>query len=172
MARLEEAEHGDLDKAREWLMRAGEALPDPAWVCDSCGALASEWQPRCGACDAYDGLAWHTPPRVPIAVAAAAELVTPEAPEAPEAETAAILPAEPVEVVTNGGDSTRRQATERASPWRWFPPRPQSMWSRKPSSPRRPAGRARNLLRAHLPTQCAGVARVLRTLALRAPTEV
>jgi HemY protein len=115
MARLEEAEHGDLDKAREWLMRAGEALPDPAWVCDSCGALASEWQPRCGACDAYDGLAWHTPPRVPIAVAAAAELVTPEAPEAPEAETAAILPAEPVEVVTNGGDSTP-PATGEAGP--------------------------------------------------------
>jgi HemY protein len=115
MARLEEAEHGDLDKAREWLMRAGEALPDPAWVCDSCGALASEWQPRCGACDAYDGLAWHTPPRVPIAVAAAAELVTPESPESPVSGEAPILPAEPVEVVTNGGDSTP-PATGEAGP--------------------------------------------------------
>jgi HemY protein len=97
MARLEEAEHGDLDKAREWLMRAGEALPDPAWVCDSCGALAREWQPRCGACDAYDGLAWHTPPRVPLETPVAGVVTQEPAP--------AILPAEPVEVLTNGGDS-------------------------------------------------------------------
>ncbi len=95
MARLEESEHGDLDTAREWLMRAGGALPDPAWVCDGCGALAREWQPRCGACDAYDGLAWHTPPRVPVETPVA-ELVTQEP---------AVLPAEPVEVLTNGEDA-------------------------------------------------------------------
>ena len=95
MARLEESEHGDLDKAREWLMRAGEALPDPAWVCDSCGALAREWQPRCGACDAYDGLAWHTPPRVPLETPVAGLV----------AQEPAILAAEPVEVLTNGEDA-------------------------------------------------------------------
>jgi HemY protein len=101
MARLEESEHGNLDKAREWLMRAGEALPDPAWVCDSCGAVADEWQPRCGACEAYDGLAWQTPPRVPLTAEVTGE-VTGEATGAPEGP---VLTAEPVEVLANGGDS-------------------------------------------------------------------
>ena len=98
MARLEESEHGDLDKARQWLMRAGEAARDPAWVCDSCGALAGEWQPRCGACGAYDSLAWHAPPRVPL------ETTGPEA-LAAEAEEAQVLEVAPVEVLTNGEDS-------------------------------------------------------------------
>jgi HemY protein len=98
MARLEESEHGDLDKAREWLMKAGEALPDPAWVCGSCGATADEWQPRCGACEAYDGLAWHTPPRVPLRGEVTAEVAG--EPAGP------VLAAEPVEVMANGEDST------------------------------------------------------------------
>jgi HemY protein len=109
MARLEEAEHGDLDKAREWLMRAGEALPDPAWVCDSCGALAREWQPRCGACDAYDGLAWHTPPRVPLE-APGSELVAGAVSQV--SGEPAVLPAEPVEVLTNGEDAAPLAAGE------------------------------------------------------------
>jgi hypothetical protein len=48
-------------------------------------------------------------------VAAAAELVTPESPESPVSGEAPILPAEPVEVVTNGGDSTP-PATGEAGP--------------------------------------------------------
>ena len=100
MARLEESEHGDLDQARQWLMRAGEAAPDPAWVCGSCGALAGEWQPRCGACGAYDGLAWHTPPRVPLETLAE------------EREAAPVLEVAPVEVLTNGEDSAPVPAAE------------------------------------------------------------
>ncbi len=96
MARLEESEHGDRDKAREWLMKAGEAAPDPAWVCGNCGAAAEEWQPRCGACDAYDGLAWHTPPRVPLA-----EKVAESAAGAPAGP---VLAAQAVEVLANGED--------------------------------------------------------------------
>ncbi len=96
MARLEESEHGEADKARAWLMKAGEALPDPAWVCGTCGAAAEEWQPRCGACDAYDGLAWHTPPRVPLA-----EEVAGGAAGAPRGP---VLSAEAVEVLANGED--------------------------------------------------------------------
>ena len=92
MARLEESEHSDRDKAREWLMKAGEAAPDPAWVCGNCGAAAEEWQPRCGACDAYDGLAWHTPPRVPLAEKVA------------ESAAGPVLAAQAVEVLANGED--------------------------------------------------------------------
>ncbi len=64
MARLEDSEHGDRDKAREWLMKAAEARPDTAWVCGGCGAAAEAWSARCGACGEFDTLAWQAPPRV------------------------------------------------------------------------------------------------------------
>ena len=64
MAELVESEDGDADTARAWLTRAADAPPDPAWVCGSCGAVAPAWSARCGACEAFDGLAWQQPPRV------------------------------------------------------------------------------------------------------------
>ena len=64
MATLEEAEHGDMDQARNWLMRAANAAPDPAWVCDSCGNAISEWQVICGKCDDFNSFVWRTPARV------------------------------------------------------------------------------------------------------------
>lgn len=64
MARLEESEHGDAKKARDWLMRAGEAAPNPVWVCESCGTVADAWSARCGACESFDSLKWDEPPRV------------------------------------------------------------------------------------------------------------
>ncbi len=64
MARLEEAEHNDAVKAREWLMRASDAPTAPSWVCESCGTAAANWSARCGACSAYDSLQWRRPPRV------------------------------------------------------------------------------------------------------------
>ena len=62
-ARLEEAEHGDGRAAREWLARAAVAAPDPAWVCEQCGAVSAEWSPLCRRCDAFDGLVWRAPER-------------------------------------------------------------------------------------------------------------
>ncbi|MFQ6018606.1 MAG: heme biosynthesis protein HemY [Kiloniellaceae bacterium] len=86
MAELEEAEHGDAGAARAWLVRAAEAPADPGWVCGACGAVADAWSPRCGACAAFDALAWRRPPRV-------AGLETrPEAP-AQDAADEASLPA-------------------------------------------------------------------------------
>ena len=64
MARLEESEHGDAKKVRDWLMRAGEAAPDPVWVCQSCGTVADSWSARCGACESFDSLKWDEPRRV------------------------------------------------------------------------------------------------------------
>lgn len=64
MARLEEQEHGDAERARAWLLRAGTARRDPAWTCESCGAIAAQWQAHCGACDAFDSLAWRRPRQV------------------------------------------------------------------------------------------------------------
>ncbi len=63
-AELIEAEGGDPAAAREWLARATEADPDPAWVCGGCGAVAEDWSARCGYCGAFDRLDWRAPPRV------------------------------------------------------------------------------------------------------------
>ncbi len=92
MASLEEAEHDDAGKAREWLLKAATALPDPLWVCGACGATAVSWSARCGACRDFDSLAWRAPTRV----APAAPLLAPA--------KAAALTAEPagVEVLTAG----------------------------------------------------------------------
>src|SRR5262249_31560659 len=43
MARLEEAEHGAGGGMREWLDRAVNAMPDPRYVCASCGGESLEW---------------------------------------------------------------------------------------------------------------------------------
>ncbi len=86
MARLEESEHGDAGKARSWLLRAGDAPRDPAWVCGACGALAARWAAHCGACDTFDSLAW----RRPVQVAPALGLAAPDGPEPPPAPPPAL----------------------------------------------------------------------------------
>jgi len=73
MARLEEAEHGAGPDAREWLDRAVTAMPDPRYVCASCGGESLEWRSLCPHCGSFDALAWRTPAwaaaanRLPIA---------------------------------------------------------------------------------------------------------
>ena len=62
LAELEEREDGATDAARAWLLRAASAPGDAAWLCDKCGAVSSEWHARCGACNAFDSLAWRSPP--------------------------------------------------------------------------------------------------------------
>jgi len=82
MAELVESESGDTEGARQWLARATEAEPDPAWVCGACGAVAGEWQAVCGNCGAFDRLDWRPPPvvRALLGPAEAAELALPPAP--------------------------------------------------------------------------------------------
>jgi HemY protein len=64
MAELEELEHGDLVKAREWLVRAAMGDADPTWVCGQCGNTISEWSILCGNCEAFDSFSWQTMPHV------------------------------------------------------------------------------------------------------------
>jgi HemY protein len=61
MARVEDAEHQDPQRIREWLDRAVHALPDPRYVCANCGGDSAEWQSLCPLCGAFDMLAWLTP---------------------------------------------------------------------------------------------------------------
>ena len=61
MARLEEAEHGSIGGMREWLDRAVGAMPDPRYVCASCGRESLEWHSLCPNCGTFDVLGWRTP---------------------------------------------------------------------------------------------------------------
>jgi HemY protein len=61
MARLEDSEHPQQGRAREWFDRALVAPPDPAYVCARCGGESPAWQALCGHCHGFDTLAWRAP---------------------------------------------------------------------------------------------------------------
>jgi HemY protein len=61
MAQLEEAEHQDFARVREWLDRAVAATPDPRHVCSRCGGESWQWRSRCPHCGHFDTLVWRTP---------------------------------------------------------------------------------------------------------------
>jgi HemY protein len=66
LAEIEETEpeQGTPARARDWLVKASLADPDPAWVCGDCGATVAEWSPFCGTCGGFDTLSWKVPPHV------------------------------------------------------------------------------------------------------------
>ncbi|MBC8158304.1 MAG: heme biosynthesis protein HemY [Alphaproteobacteria bacterium] len=88
MAELEEAEHSDMVAAREWLVRAANAEPDPTWVCTNCGNAANSWTALCGSCGGFDTFQWHRPPRVPGQIAGTHEVPKLMAADADEKEPA------------------------------------------------------------------------------------
>lgn len=84
LARLEEAEHGDVAASRRWLEEAAIAPPALGWVCGSCGAAATAWTALCGHCGAFDRLAWQMPVRVmgaALSSSATAALAPPDTPD-------------------------------------------------------------------------------------------
>jgi len=99
MARLEEAERSDAAASRRWLERAAVAPPDPAGVCDNCGAVATRWSANCGSCQAFDSLGWRLPRRVGVIAAAEASgdlpLIAARAASAAAASSAVVEPAAP-----------------------------------------------------------------------------
>lgn len=59
MAELEEVEHGDQGRAREWLGRALRAPRDPAWVAD--GVSSEAWAPVSPVSGKLDAFVWKIP---------------------------------------------------------------------------------------------------------------
>ena len=59
MAELEEKEHGDEGRAREWMTRAVRARPDPAWTAD--GYRADHWMPASPVTGRLDAFQWKDP---------------------------------------------------------------------------------------------------------------
>ena len=123
MARLEEAERHDSAAARRWLERAASAPPDPAWVCDRCGAVATRWSADCGSCQSFDSLDWRLPRRVGalLPAAAAADLpplmiaakAPPAAPESGTATAAAATPRLPAVAPLPGPPDRVKPAAEK-----------------------------------------------------------
>jgi HemY protein len=58
MADIEEAEHGDEGRVREWMGRAMRASGDPAWTAD--GVVSEHWMPVTPG-GRLDGFAWKVP---------------------------------------------------------------------------------------------------------------
>ncbi|MEM8701688.1 MAG: heme biosynthesis HemY N-terminal domain-containing protein [Pseudomonadota bacterium] len=59
MAEVEEAEHGDRSRMRDWLARALKAPQDKAWVAD--GIVSAEWQPVSPVTGKLDAFQWTSP---------------------------------------------------------------------------------------------------------------
>ena len=59
MAELEEAEHGDVGRARQWMARAVRAARDPAWTAD--GYVSDRWLPVSPVSGRLDAFEWKIP---------------------------------------------------------------------------------------------------------------
>lgn len=58
MAEIEEAEHGDTGRVREWMSRAVHAAPDPVWTAE--GVVSERWLPVTPS-GRLDGFEWRVP---------------------------------------------------------------------------------------------------------------
>ena len=88
MAEIEEAEHGDQGRVREWMARGMRAAGDPMWTAD--GTVSEHWLPMSPS-GRLDGYAW----KVPLAEIGVVRPVIEATPPAPPAESAAVAPAAP-----------------------------------------------------------------------------
>ena len=61
MAQLERREKGDEKAAAQWLAKAADAAPDPAWLCSACGGAEPDWQATCPCCGTFASFEWRQP---------------------------------------------------------------------------------------------------------------
>ena len=59
MAEVEEGEHGDIGRARDWLSRAVRAPRDPSWTAD--GYVFDHWEPVSPTSGRIDAFEWKVP---------------------------------------------------------------------------------------------------------------
>jgi HemY protein len=102
MAEIERAE-GDEGRAREWLARAVNAAPDPAWTAD--GHISDRWEPASPISGRLDAFEWRVPTTGVLSAAPVIELEPPAAP-------IVMTPTPPLESeAKDGGDITLPPAT-------------------------------------------------------------
>ncbi len=58
MARLEELENKDKEKADAWIERAVKADLGPSWVCSNCHSIPDKWSLHCPECESFDSIHW------------------------------------------------------------------------------------------------------------------
>jgi HemY protein len=91
MAQIEDSEHGDRGRVREWLARAVHAPRDPAWVAD--GRISDTWAAVSPVTGTLDGYAWMVPEDESDAAAAhVLEALGTMQPDAPLIQDAAMIP--------------------------------------------------------------------------------
>ena len=64
LADLELRENQDGAKARDLLIKASHANPDPDWRCGACGAETDRWVVSCPSCHSFGSVDWRAPLRV------------------------------------------------------------------------------------------------------------
>lgn len=106
MAELEEKEHGDEGRAREWMTRAVHARHDPAWTAD--GIVSDRWMPVSPVTGRLDAFQWKDPiaalatERAPIEHESAAPIPMPAPVTRVPEPKSAIRPAEILPAVSVG----------------------------------------------------------------------
>jgi HemY protein len=111
MAEIEQGQHGDRGRVRDWLARAVRAPRDPAWMAD--GEVFEEWAPISPISGRLDAFEWKVPAaRIGGPVLADIEaVVEPEPPLVGPPPASADRPAaEPVPLRPRGAESSERAA--------------------------------------------------------------
>jgi HemY protein len=107
MAELEETEHGDEGRVREWMTRAMRASGDPVWTAD--GVVSDRWLPV-SPNGRLDGFEWKVP-LAEIGVSRPVIEVTP-----PAAEPITIAPPAPPEATPEPPAEAPRKSTRSKTP--------------------------------------------------------
>lgn len=123
MAEIEDGEHGDRGRVREWLTRAVRAPRDPAWTAD--GTVSETWQPVSPVTGRLDAYEWRVPVEAlappPAGTEAVSQVLSVDGGAPAIVEPAAALPA--------GG-----AAAPRAQPGAETPPGPPIEAARTPAA--------------------------------------
>jgi HemY protein len=121
MAELEEKEHGEEGRAREWMARAVHARRDPAWTAD--GFVSDRWMPVSPVSGRLDAFQW----RVPLAELAVERPAIEVAAPAPVPD-ATVIDVSPVTAAPAAAGGARKEETSaRAAP----APPPSRRWPKR-----------------------------------------
>jgi len=119
MAEIEQTEHGDEGRVREWTARALHAAPDPQWTAD--GIISERWLPVSPASGRLDAFEW----KVPLAeIGFERPVIEADLPPPPAPATSAAPVMEPVAAPPMPPAPEPQIAKPAPSPVNSAPPRP------------------------------------------------
>jgi HemY protein len=137
MAELEEAEHGDVGRARAWMSRALRAARDPAWTAD--GIVSDHWLPVSPVTGELDAFRWRAPVREIAAPAIEERQAIEERHVVQEPVPERIEAAPPLSGPPGGGAALGETAAEAAAEAEEAPPEPAPRPAAAPANPAAPA---------------------------------